>query len=86
MAKLSEELAERSLSHLVETPVEVCDLLRAKGLERDFGRIDRSTSIADAIEHFDAREKSTGGHALRSMIRRRGDVRQQSSGVRRTSL
>jgi hypothetical protein len=30
MAKLSEELAERSLSHLVETPVEVCDLLRAK--------------------------------------------------------
>jgi hypothetical protein len=39
---------------LGQTHGEVRDLLRAEDLETKVGRIDRFTSVADAVEHFEA--------------------------------
>jgi hypothetical protein len=40
---------------LVEARSAVRDLLRAEGLEEKVGRIDRFTTLADAIEDFQRR-------------------------------
>ena len=54
LAKLSDDLAERGAAlRLAETHAEVRDLLRAEDLETRVGRIDRFTSVADALEHFE---------------------------------
>jgi anti-anti-sigma factor len=54
LAKLSDDLTERGVVlRLAETHAEVRDLLRAEGLEGKVGRIDRFTSVADAIEGFE---------------------------------
>jgi MFS superfamily sulfate permease-like transporter len=53
LAKLSEDLAEGGAAfRLAETHAGVRDLLRAEGLETRVGRIDRFTSVADAVEEF----------------------------------
>jgi SulP family sulfate permease len=55
LAKLSDDLAERgAILRLAETHAEARDLLRAEGLETRVGRIDRFTSVADAVKHFEA--------------------------------
>jgi MFS superfamily sulfate permease-like transporter len=55
LAKLSDDLAERgAILRLAETHAEVRDLLRAEDLEAKVGRIDRFTSVADAVEQFEA--------------------------------
>jgi sulfate permease, SulP family len=38
--------------HLVEAHSEVRDMLRLEGLENKVGRIDRFTSLEDAVDHF----------------------------------
>jgi high affinity sulfate transporter 1 len=59
LAKLSDDLAGRSAGlRLAETHAEVRDLLRAEGLESKVGRIDRFTSVADAVEQFEAERGS----------------------------
>jgi SulP family sulfate permease len=59
LATLSDDLTERgAVLRLAEVRGESRDLLCAEGLERNFGPIDRSTSVADALERFDTdREK-----------------------------
>jgi high affinity sulfate transporter 1 len=53
LAKLSEDLAGRgAVLRLAETHAGVRDLLRAEGVEAQVGRIDRFTSVADAVEEF----------------------------------
>jgi SulP family sulfate permease len=53
LAKLSDDVAERgAVLRLAETHAEVRDLLRAEGLEAKVGRIDRFTSVDDAVEYF----------------------------------
>jgi MFS superfamily sulfate permease-like transporter len=55
LAKLSDDLAERgAILRLGETHAETRDLLRAEDLETRVSRIDRFTSVADAVEHFEA--------------------------------
>lgn len=54
-AKLSDDLAERgALLRLAETHAEARDILRAEDLEAKVGRIDRFTSVVDAVEHFES--------------------------------
>jgi SulP family sulfate permease len=56
LAKLSDDVAERgAILRLAETHAEVRDVLRAEDLERKVGRIDRFTSVADAIEQFEVK-------------------------------
>jgi len=58
LAKLSDDLAERgAILRLAETHAEVRDILRAEDLESKVGRIDRFTSVADAVEQFEAEKE-----------------------------
>jgi MFS superfamily sulfate permease-like transporter len=59
LAKLSGDLAgSGAVLRLAEVGGETRDSLCAEGWERNFGAIDRSTSVADALEQFNAeREK-----------------------------
>src|SRR5215831_6247532 len=51
--KLQAELAKRGIAFsLVEARSTVRDMLRVEGVEKKTGRIDRFTTLADAIEHF----------------------------------
>jgi len=53
LASLTDELVNHHASlRLAETLAEPRDLLRAEGLEAKVGTIDRFTSIADVVEHF----------------------------------
>jgi high affinity sulfate transporter 1 len=53
LAKLSEDLTEDgAVLRLAEMRAEARDLLRAEDLETKVGRIDRFTSVADAVEQF----------------------------------
>jgi high affinity sulfate transporter 1 len=55
LAKLSDNLTERGIVlRLAEARAEVRDLLRAEDLETRVGRVDRFTSVADAVEYLDA--------------------------------
>jgi MFS superfamily sulfate permease-like transporter len=57
LAKLCDDLAERGVVlRLAEAHAEVRDLLRAEDLETRVGRVDRFTSVADAVEYFEADE------------------------------
>jgi high affinity sulfate transporter 1 len=52
---LHAELAKRGIAfRLVEAHASVRDILRVEGVEEKVGRIDRFTSLADAIDHFQA--------------------------------
>jgi len=54
LAKLSEEVAEHgAVLRLAEIHAETRDLLRAEHLEEKVGRIDRFTSVADVVQHFE---------------------------------
>jgi hypothetical protein len=58
---LSEDLAERgAVLRLAEIHAEARDLLRAEDLEAKVGRIDRFTSVADAVERFGTNERGAG--------------------------
>ena len=51
--RLQAELAKRNIAlHLVEARSSVRDMLRAEGAEAKVGSIDRLTTLADVIEHF----------------------------------
>jgi len=51
---LHAELVKREIAFgLVEARSAVSDMLRAEGVERKAGRIDRFTTLADAIEDFE---------------------------------
>jgi high affinity sulfate transporter 1 len=51
--KLQAELVKRGIAlSLVEARSTVRDMLRVEGVEKKTGRIDRFTTLADAIEHF----------------------------------
>ena len=53
LRSLQAELAKRGIPlGLVEARAAVRDLLRLEGLEQKVGRIDRFTTLADAIEDF----------------------------------
>ncbi|MEI6537496.1 MAG: STAS domain-containing protein, partial [Verrucomicrobiaceae bacterium] len=53
LAELHHELAVMGIRlQLVETLASVRDTLRLEGLEKTFGRFDRFTSVADAVESF----------------------------------
>jgi sulfate permease, SulP family len=55
LAKLSADLTDcGAVLRLAEIRGETRDLLRAEGLEKHFGSIDRFTSVADALEQFEA--------------------------------
>lgn len=52
--RLHDELAKRNVTlHLVEARSSVRDLLRAEGLEQKVGRIDRFSTVADAVERVE---------------------------------
>jgi len=54
LARLSEEVAEHgAVLRLAEIHAETRDLLRAEHLEEKVGRIDRFTSVADVVQHFE---------------------------------
>jgi sulfate permease, SulP family len=54
--RLHAELAKRGIAFgLVEARSSVRDMLRVEGLENEIGRIDRFTTLADAIEDFQSR-------------------------------
>jgi hypothetical protein len=53
LARLTDELAKRQVElRLAEVHATTRDLLRADGLDRKLGGIDRFTSLADVIEGF----------------------------------
>jgi MFS superfamily sulfate permease-like transporter len=53
LARLSSELAKSMIAfRVVNAHAAVRDLLRAEGLDAAVGGIDRFTSVADAVEHF----------------------------------
>jgi hypothetical protein len=57
---LSEDLAERgAVLRLAKIHAEARDLLRAEDLESKVGRIDRFTSVADVVEHFETNKHGT---------------------------
>ena len=61
LATLSEDLAERdAVLRLAETHAEARDILRAEDLEAKVGHIDRFTSVADAVERFEANKHGAG--------------------------
>jgi len=56
---LHAELAKRGIAFgLVEARSSVRDMLRVEGVENEIGRIDRFTTLADAIEDFQSRAAS----------------------------
>jgi len=53
LAALHKELDKRGIAfRLVEARSAVRDMLRVEGVEDKVGRIDRFTTLAEAIEHF----------------------------------
>ena len=57
LASLSDELAKRHVTlRLAEARGATRDLLRAEGVDGKVGGIDRFTSVADVVEHFEGRE------------------------------
>jgi len=59
LASLTDELVNHHASlRLAEALAEARDLLRAEGLEAKVGTIDRFTSIADVVEHFQQEPES----------------------------
>jgi sulfate permease, SulP family len=58
---LQEDLAKAAIAlRLVEAHAEVRDLLRLEGLEAKVGRIDRSETVADAVDQF---QEAARGHS-----------------------
>jgi high affinity sulfate transporter 1 len=67
LEKLSDDLAEGgAVLRLAEAHAEVRDLLRAEDLETRVGRIDRFTSVADAVEDFE--KQASDGHEQKTVI------------------
>ena len=65
LAELYHELAGMDIRlQLVEARSSVRDTLRAEGLEERFGRFDRFTSVADAVEAFGGSTPATGGKGI----------------------
>jgi hypothetical protein len=62
---LSEDLAEQGGAlRLAELHAGARDLLRAEDLETKVGRIDRFTSVADVVEHFEANKHGAGAEKV----------------------
>ena len=71
LAKLSEDLAEHNAAlRLAEIHAETRDLLRAEDLEAKVGRIDRFTSVADAVDRFETEKPYSNEAALPKEDRR----------------
>ncbi len=62
LESLHDELAKRNVVlHVVEARSSVRDLLRAEGLEEKVGRIDRFSTVADAVDRFETRGPAAAG-------------------------
>jgi MFS superfamily sulfate permease-like transporter len=65
LKQLDSELRGMGISlHVVEARSSVRDRLRAQGLEERTGRIDRFTSVADAVEAIQSELAGVGGSAV----------------------
>ena len=61
LRNLHGELARRGIAfRLVEARSRVRDMLRVEGVEENVGRIDRFTSLAEAIEDFQKQPPDPG--------------------------